>query len=120
MLAMVQKLNSDQLGNILSYELPLSRSVTEFDVYTDRYEIVILRVLLQEPGNSSEVQAAASARQVIADQLRADLTSATALLDKAIRDQVRNAKKAGCSWTEIGHALGTSKQAAWERFSRDE
>jgi hypothetical protein len=41
-------------------------------------------------------------------------------LDKAIRDQVRNAKKAGCSWTEIGHALGTSKQAAWERFSRDE
>src|SRR6185369_3604813 len=75
-LAMVQKLNSDQLGNILSYELPLSRSVTEFDVYTDRYEIVILRVLLQEPGNSSEVQAAASARQVIADQLRADLTSA--------------------------------------------
>jgi adenylate cyclase len=85
-LAMVQKLNSDQLGNILSYELPLSRSVTEFDVYTDRYEIVILRVLLQEPGNTSEVQAAASARQVIADQLRADLTSATALLDKAIRD----------------------------------
>jgi adenylate cyclase len=61
-LAMVQKLNSDQLGNILSYELPLSRSVTEFDVYTDRYEIVILRVLLQEPGNSSEVQAAAKLR----------------------------------------------------------
>jgi hypothetical protein len=41
-------------------------------------------------------------------------------LDKVLRDQVRNAKEAGCSWTEIGHALGTSKQAAWERFSRDE
>lgn len=41
-------------------------------------------------------------------------------LDNALRDQVRNAKEAGCSWTEIGHALGTSKQAALERFSRDE
>jgi hypothetical protein len=25
--------------------------------------------------------------------------------------------ESGCSWTEIGEALGTSKQAAWERFS---
>src|ERR1700730_16471658 len=85
-LAMVQKLNSDQIGNILAYELPLSRLATEFDVYTDRYELVILRVLRQGPENSSEVQAAASSRQVIADQLRADLATATALLDKAIQD----------------------------------
>ena len=86
-LAMVQKLNSDQIGNILAYELPLLRLATEFDVYTDRYELVILRVLRQGPENSSEVQAAASSRQVIADQLRADLATATALLDKAIHDQ---------------------------------
>jgi len=85
-LAMVQKLNSDQIGNILAYELPLSRLATEFDVYTDRYELVILRALRQGPENSSEVQAAASTRQVIADRLRADLATATALLDKAIQD----------------------------------
>ncbi len=38
-LAMVQKPNNDQLGNILSCEIPLSRLTAEFDVYTDRYEL---------------------------------------------------------------------------------
>ncbi len=41
-------------------------------------------------------------------------------LEKVLRDQVRRAREAGCSWTEVGDALGTSKQAAWERFSGEE
>jgi uncharacterized NAD(P)/FAD-binding protein YdhS len=41
-------------------------------------------------------------------------------LDKVVRDQVRRAREAGCSWTEVGDALGTSKQSAWERFSGEE
>ena len=41
-------------------------------------------------------------------------------LDKLLREQVRRARAAGCSWTEVGDALGTSKQAAWERFSGEE
>jgi uncharacterized NAD(P)/FAD-binding protein YdhS len=41
-------------------------------------------------------------------------------LDKVLRDQVRRAREAGCSWTQVGDALGTSKQAAWERFSGEE
>jgi hypothetical protein len=36
-----------------------------------------------------------------------------------LRDQVGRARQAGCSWTEVGEALGTTKQAAWERFSRE-
>ncbi|HLY82651.1 MAG TPA: hypothetical protein VKQ71_06685 [Acidimicrobiales bacterium] len=43
-----------------------------------------------------------------------------AALDKMLRDQVRQAKEAGCSWTDIGRALGTTKQAAWERFSGED
>lgn len=31
---------------------------------------------------------------------------------------VQLARERGLSWTEIGHALGVSRQAAWERFSR--
>lgn len=38
-------------------------------------------------------------------------------VDKVLREQVRRARDAGCSWSEIGQALGTTKQAAWERFS---
>lgn len=32
---------------------------------------------------------------------------------------VRLARERGLSWTEIGQALGVSRQAAWERFSRN-
>lgn len=31
---------------------------------------------------------------------------------------VRSARRAGASWSQIGAALGTSKQAAWESHSR--
>ncbi|MDL4773186.1 MULTISPECIES: hypothetical protein [Thermomonosporaceae] len=31
---------------------------------------------------------------------------------------VRSARRAGASWSEIGAALGTSKQAAWETHNR--
>jgi hypothetical protein len=31
---------------------------------------------------------------------------------------VRSARAAGCSWSQIGAALGTTKQAAWEAHSR--
>jgi hypothetical protein len=31
---------------------------------------------------------------------------------------VRTAREAGASWTQIGAALGTSKQAAWEAHTR--
>jgi adenylate cyclase len=85
-LAFVQKLNNDQIGNIVDYELPLSRLVTEFDVYTDRYELVILRALREDPANSPDLKSTTSATQAIADGLRADVANASALLDKAIQD----------------------------------
>ena len=31
---------------------------------------------------------------------------------------VRSARRAGASWTDIGRALGSSKQAAWETHNR--
>ncbi|WP_436524049.1 hypothetical protein [Actinoplanes sp. HUAS TT8] len=32
--------------------------------------------------------------------------------------KIRSARAAGASWTQIGAALGTSKQAAWETHQR--
>ncbi len=40
-------------------------------------------------------------------------------LEKAMWQTVGQAREAGQSWTEIGKALGVTKQAAWERFSGD-
>jgi adenylate cyclase len=37
-LAVMQKMDGEQISNIVAYEQPLSRSVSEFDVDTDRYE----------------------------------------------------------------------------------
>jgi hypothetical protein len=43
-----------------------------------------------------------------------------AALDKLTRESVQRARAAGHSWTEIGEALGVTKQAAWERYSREQ
>lgn len=48
-LAVVQKLDSDEISNIAGYELPLTRLVAELDVDTDRYELGILRALRLDP-----------------------------------------------------------------------
>jgi hypothetical protein len=38
-------------------------------------------------------------------------------VDKLQRHLVQHARDAGQTWTEIGKALGVTRQAAWERFS---
>jgi hypothetical protein len=39
-------------------------------------------------------------------------------IEKAMTELVLAARDQGHSWTEIGRALGTTKQAAWRRFVR--
>src|SRR5215211_4674659 len=39
-------------------------------------------------------------------------------IEKALTELVLAARDQGHSWTEIGRALGTTKQAAWRRFVR--
>jgi adenylate cyclase len=83
-LATIQKFNSDQIGNIVGYELPLSRLIAEFDVDTDRYELRILRMLRLE--NPAEVRAAISDVRAVSDELRKDVAEASKLLNGAVQD----------------------------------
>lgn len=39
--------------------------------------------------------------------------------DRELHDAVAAARAAGDSWTVIGAAMGTTKQAAFQRFSKD-
>ena len=41
-------------------------------------------------------------------------------LDKLTRESVQQAREAGHSWTQIGEALGVTKQTAWERYSGED
>jgi len=42
----------------------------------------------------------------------------TSSADDLIGHFVSDARQAGCSWTEIGHRIGVSKQAARQRFGQ--
>jgi uncharacterized NAD(P)/FAD-binding protein YdhS len=53
------------------------------------------------------------------DGLR-DACRLSTALDKLIRESVQRAREAGHSWTQIGQALGVSKQTAWERYSGED
>ncbi len=39
-------------------------------------------------------------------------------LEKLLYQSVQSARAAGHSWADIGRAMGTTKQAAWERFCK--
>lgn len=90
-LATIQKMDSDQINNMVNYELPLSQIVAQFDVDTDRYELTVLRVLALDSPTSEQVAAAASANQALADEMRSDVGTARKLLEKAIQDLGYNA-----------------------------
>lgn len=40
--------------------------------------------------------------------------------EESLRDHVQSLRSRGISWERIAGALGVSRQAAWERFSRDD
>jgi adenylate cyclase len=93
-LAFVQKLNNDQISNIVAYELPLTRLVSEFDVDTDKYELVILRERREDSSNSQSLKTATSTVQAIADELRADVAAANSLMDKEFRTRTTRSRTA--------------------------
>ena len=45
------------------------------------------------------------------------IANTAAQVNDFLGEWVQLAKERGCSWTEIGNALGVSRQAAWERFA---
>ncbi len=41
-------------------------------------------------------------------------------IERAVSRYVRALRRRGVTWTRIGHALGISRQSAWERYSGEE
>lgn len=85
-LAFAQKLDRDQLEHISEYQLPLMGLVADFDVFTDRYELEILRSLRTGSSDPAEQQADAARTKALAEELRSVVSKGGALLSKATRD----------------------------------
>lgn len=60
-----------------------------------------------------DLRDASGFRRII--QARKDLEAA----ERELRDAVAAARAAGDTWTVIGAAMGTTKQAAFQRFAKD-
>jgi hypothetical protein len=82
---------------------------------TTRYDELRMRDALASMGDHDEVPALTQAESL----------ELLALSEVVIRKagygrqaMVRTAREAGASWTQIGAALGSSKQAAWEAHNR--
>jgi hypothetical protein len=48
------------------------------------------------------------------------LANGAAKVDDKLQELVAYCRSKGKTWTQIGQALGMTKQAAWERFSGEE
>ena len=74
------------------------------------------RVRIVGYGNHLRLRTIGSWETQPIEALRECRHAATAL-EKAMYQTVGEAREAGRSWTEIGNALGVTKQTAWQRFS---
>ena len=77
------------------------------------------RIRIVGHGRGLRVRASGDWENEPLDGLR-EACRVAAALDKLTRESVKRARTAGHSWTQIGQALGVSKQAAWERYSGED
>ena len=77
------------------------------------------RIRIVGHGQNVHVRTAGDWESDPLDGLREASCVSTAL-DKLTRESVQRARTAGHSWTQIGEALGVTKQTAWERYSGDD
>lgn len=91
-----------------------------------RYDALRTRDALASPTDEDEADRGGPADLPDADALTRDESLELLALGEAIARKagygrqlsVRSARRAGASWSQIGAALGTSKQAAWEAHNR--
>jgi hypothetical protein len=52
--------------------------------------------------------------------LLVSVADGAAKVEDKLEELVAHCRASGKSWTQIGHALGMTKQSAWERFSGED
>jgi adenylate cyclase len=90
----------NQIVAITRYHIPLRTLIADFDVRTDRYEMIILRLLRQPAFIQNEFEATKSQAQQEAKRIADDLSQFDALVDKALADPTI-ARKSASIFSEL-------------------
>jgi hypothetical protein len=80
-------------------------------------------ILTENATTNSDAVVGPGLEEMGTDALVKNLTGASTVtrsIDRRFKATVDELRKRGLSWSKIGDALGTSRQAAWERFSDDD
>ena len=115
-LALFQKFAGDQIGNIMLYELPLSRLLAEFDVDTDRYELRMLRLLQADSLTPKELEQAIAAKREITNEMRVDVRAASDCSTR--RPKTRITRQRSASIWPVSRAPSNMSAVGLRRFWR--
>ena len=84
--AVLQEQVTNEIDGITRYHQPLAAAVADFDVITDEYELLALRLLRLTAPSQSDIDAAVQREQVIVREMQGDLDTADGIIAKAIDD----------------------------------
>ena len=90
----------NQIVAITRYHIPLRTLIADFDVRTDRYELIILRMLRQSALSQNDLETTRSQAQQEAKRIADDLAQFNALVDKALADPTV-ARKSQSTFSEL-------------------
>src|SRR5262252_2778528 len=90
----------NQIVAITRYHIPLRTLIADFDVRTDRYEMIILRLLRQPAITQNDLETTRSQAQQEAKRIADDLAQFDALVDKALADPTV-ARKSESTFSEL-------------------
>jgi len=90
----------NQIVAITRYHIPLRTLIADFDVRTDRYELIILRMLRQSALSQNDLETTRSQAQQEAKRIADDLAQFDALVDKALADPTV-ARKSESTFSEL-------------------
>ena len=90
----------NQIVAITRYHIPLRTLIADFDVRTDRYELIILRMLRQSALSQNDLETTRSQAQQEAKRIADDLAQFDALVDKALADPTV-ARKSQSTFSEL-------------------
>lgn len=84
--AVLQRRAANEIGGITRYHEKLIAAITDFDVISDEYELVPLRLLRRAAVEDDAIARAAQREEALARQMQADFAAADAVVAAAVDD----------------------------------